>query len=88
MTPPRLRDHKRTLTEFSALLRERTDRLNTDPALRLGFVKEMQRFLPAQTVRETVGKGLCRDYLSAPIQEEAGQALAAAEHSRSGRTSS
>lgn len=76
---PKIADHRRLVPEFTALLRERLALLNDDPEVRLGFVNEMRRFLPAQVVAGTVEKEEFWRYLADLVQGEGKLAIAAAE---------
>ena len=51
--------------------------LKAVPAARREFVKEMQRFLPAATVRETVEQESYWDYLSDVVRSEGAKAMSA-----------
>ena len=54
LIPLKVRDHQRDDAEFHALLKERLDAMKSRPEIREDFMKEMRRFLPAVTVRETI----------------------------------
>lgn len=69
-------DHQRKREEFTGLLRERVEWLKTDPAARDDFLKEMRRFLPAATVRDTLAQPAWWSYLTSVIDEQARVALA------------
>ena len=58
LIPLKIRDHQRDDAEFVALLQERIDAVKKRPDMREDFMKEMRRFLPAATVRETIEKEL------------------------------
>jgi len=77
LIPVKITDHRREPEEFAGLLRERISTLKTDPATRGDFLKEMQRFLPAATMRETVAQPEWWSYLTSVIDDQAGLALAA-----------
>ena len=51
LVPAKINDHRHTVAEFRSQLKVRLSALNAAPAVRRDFVKEMQRFLPAATVR-------------------------------------
>jgi predicted nucleotidyltransferase component of viral defense system len=73
---PKIKDHQRTPSEFTTLLTDRLDSLRTQPAMRGDFIKEMQRFLPAATVRDTIGKEPYWVYLTGVIEDLAMKAMA------------
>ena len=54
LIPFKVRDHQRDDAEFHASLKERLDAMKSRPEIREDFMKEMRRFLPAATVRETI----------------------------------
>ncbi len=54
LIPLKIRDHQRQEAEFIDLLQERITALQTTSETREDFMKEMRRFLPAATVRETI----------------------------------
>ena len=73
---PKIQDNQRTSSEFTTLLTDRLDSLRTQPAMRDAFIKEMQRFLPAATVRDTIGKEPYWVYLTSVIEDLAMKAMA------------
>jgi hypothetical protein len=64
-----------TLEVFGHLKRERVDSLKTDPATREDFLKEMRRFLPAATVRDTLAQPAWWTYLTSVLDDQARVAL-------------
>lgn len=58
------------------LLAERTTALQTQPLLRTDFMKEMRRFLPAATVRDTLEKEAYWGYLVEPVDDLGKRAMA------------
>jgi len=76
LIPLKIRDHQRTHSEFTALLTDRLDSMKTQPAMREDFIKEMQRFLPAATLRDTIGKEPYWNYLTGVVEELGRMALA------------
>lgn len=56
LIPIKISDHRRDAAGFTRNLLERLARMKTDPAIRAAFVKEIRRFLPANVVRDTIGK--------------------------------
>jgi predicted nucleotidyltransferase component of viral defense system len=77
LIPVKLSDRRQTIPEFVSLLRSRTDRLIRDPAMRLDFVKEMQRFLPSHVVANTVEKESFWVYVTGLVQDESARVIAA-----------
>ncbi len=77
LIPLKIRDHQRTNTEFIASLTERTTSLQTQPVMREDFMKEMRRFLPAATVRDTIEKEAYWSFLADLVDELAKKAMAA-----------
>jgi predicted nucleotidyltransferase component of viral defense system len=54
LIPLKIQDYKRSNNEFIDRLSERLGKLKAEPTMREDFIKEMRRFLPAVTVRDTV----------------------------------
>jgi predicted nucleotidyltransferase component of viral defense system len=77
LIPLKIRDHQREEAEFETLLAERTASLQTQPAMREDFMKEMRRFLPAATIRDTVEKEAYLSYLADLVADLAKKAVAA-----------
>jgi predicted nucleotidyltransferase component of viral defense system len=77
LIPLKIADHQREPSEFRERLRERLQNLRTNPVTRADFLKEMQRFLPATTVRETLAQPSWWVYLSAVLEDQERLALAA-----------
>ncbi len=77
LIPVKIRDHRRTKEDFSALLRTRIEELATQPALREDFREEMRRFLPASLARDTVEKEAYWSYLTGVVEDLGRKALAA-----------
>ena len=75
LIPLKISDHRRGPAEFTALLGERINALKTEPARRKDFMKELRRFLPAATVRDTVEQEAYWTYLSEVVQDMARKAL-------------
>jgi len=75
LIPLKIRDHQRDDAEFIALLQERIDAIKTRPDMREDFMKEMRRFLPAATVRETIEKELYWAYLTQVVDDLARKAM-------------
>jgi predicted nucleotidyltransferase component of viral defense system len=75
LVPAKINDHHHTVAEFRSQLEARLSALNADPAVRRDFVKEMQRFLPAATVRETVEQESYWDYLTELVRSEGSRAM-------------
>lgn len=64
LIPLKIRDHQHEDAEFVTLLTERTAALRTQPVMREDFMKEMRRFLPAATIRDTIEKEAYWSYLA------------------------
>lgn len=75
LVPAKITDHRHTVAEFRSQLEARLSALRADPAIRRDFVKEMQRFLPAATVRETVEKEPYWEYLTDLVRSECARAM-------------
>ena len=80
LVPLKIRDHQRKKAEFCASLQERIGALKTQPELRNDFMKEMRRFLPAATVRETIEKEPYWSYLTEIVEELGRKAIAGCEN--------
>jgi predicted nucleotidyltransferase component of viral defense system len=76
LIPLKVRDHQREDAEFVGLLEKRLSDLKTLPELRADFVKEMQRFLPAATVRDIIEKDAYWAYLLLIVSEQSTKAIA------------
>lgn len=77
LIPIKIRDHQRENAEFVTLLTERTAALQSQAAMREDFMKEMRRFLPAATVRDTIEKEVYWSYLADLVDELGKKAMAA-----------
>ncbi len=77
LIPLKIRDHQRTNAEFTKLVEGRLEGLKTKPKMRSEFIEEMRRFLPAVTVRDTLGKPAYWDFLNQTLQEQAALAIRA-----------
>ena len=73
----KIRDHQREESEFIALLTERIATLMTQPEMRRDFMKEMRRFLPAATVRDTIEKEAYWTYLTQVVEDLGRQTITA-----------
>jgi predicted nucleotidyltransferase component of viral defense system len=69
LIPVKLRDHKRKEAAFVALLEERLRALAAQPEMHMDFMKEMRRFLPAATVRDTIEREPYWSYLTQVVAE-------------------
>jgi predicted nucleotidyltransferase component of viral defense system len=79
LIPLKIRDHQREVAEFTTLLGERINALKTEPARRDDFMKELRRFLPAATVRDTIEQGQYWTYLTGVLEDLARKATATLE---------
>lgn len=69
LIPLKIRDHKREKAAFIAALEARLAGLREQPDMRADFMKEMQRFLPAAAVRDTIEKEPYWSYLTQVVTE-------------------
>ena len=76
LIPLKIRDHQRDDAGFVALLQERIDAMKTRPEMREDFMKEMRRFLPAATVRDTIEKEPYWAYLTQVVDDLGRKAMA------------
>jgi predicted nucleotidyltransferase component of viral defense system len=74
LIPMKIKDHRHTAARFRSQLKARLSTLNVS-AVRRDFVKEMQRFLPAATARETVEQESYWDYLVDLVRSEGARAM-------------
>ncbi|NLT69260.1 MAG: nucleotidyl transferase AbiEii/AbiGii toxin family protein [Verrucomicrobiaceae bacterium] len=70
LIPRKVRDHRRTEEDFLSLLGERIASLRSDPRRREDFQREMRRFLPAATVRETIDQPAYWSYLTETVTDQ------------------
>jgi predicted nucleotidyltransferase component of viral defense system len=77
LIPLKIRDHQHEEAEFVTLLTERTAALRTQPMMREDFMKEMRRFLPAVTIRDTVEKEAYWSYLADLVDDLGKKAMKA-----------
>jgi predicted nucleotidyltransferase component of viral defense system len=75
LIPAKINDHRHTVAEFRSQLKARLSTLDAAPAARRDVVKEMQRFLPAATVRETVEQESYWRYLTELVRSEGASAM-------------
>ena len=75
LIPLKIRDHHREPAEFTALLKDRIAALKTQPELRDEFIKEMRRFLPGATVRDTIEKQPYWSYLTQVVEDFGREAM-------------
>jgi predicted nucleotidyltransferase component of viral defense system len=76
LIPLKVRDHRRAAEEFVGLLRDRLSTLRTEAVVRTDFIKEMRRFLPAATIRETIEKPAYWEYLIQVVDDQVKRAVA------------
>jgi predicted nucleotidyltransferase component of viral defense system len=69
LIPLKIRDHKREKAGFIAALEARLAGLRDQPDMRADFMKEMQRFLPAAAVRDTIEKEPYWRYLTQVVTD-------------------
>lgn len=70
LVPVKVQDHHHTVADFRSRLKGRLAALKSDPGIRRDFVREMQRFLPATTARETVEQAAYWEFLTELVQSE------------------
>jgi len=75
LLPHKISDHRCTVDRFTSLVSERSALLESDPAVRSGFIHEMKRFLPQKTVQDTVEHADFWSYLVSTVQMECDQAV-------------
>ena len=76
LIPVKLADHHRDEATFAHHLELRLASLQTEPEFREDFMKEMRRFLPAKTVRDTIENESYWLFLCGVVEEQCKQALA------------
>jgi predicted nucleotidyltransferase component of viral defense system len=76
LIPLKVRDYRRAEEEFVGLLRDRLSTLRTEAVVRTDFIKEMRRFLPAATIRETIEKPAYWEYLIQVVDDQVKRAVA------------
>jgi len=76
LIPVKIWDHRREEGEFATVLQSRSAAMKQEPQLREDFLKEMRRFLPASTVRDTLENPAWWTYLTQVIEEQVRLALA------------
>jgi len=69
LVPVKVNDHQREWGTFKNLLEERIESLRSKPEVRTDFIKEMQRFLPVQTVKKTVEREEFWEFLTGQVEE-------------------
>jgi predicted nucleotidyltransferase component of viral defense system len=75
LIPLKIRDHKCGKMGFVAALEPRLAALRDQPDMRTDFMKEMRRFLPAATMRDTIEKEPYWSYLTQVVTELGQKAL-------------
>lgn len=73
LIPVKLVDHGRNAADYLRSLRERIDAITRDPALRIEFTREMQRFLSPATFQQTAARPEFWSYLTAELTDGAGE---------------
>jgi predicted nucleotidyltransferase component of viral defense system len=77
LIPLKIRDQKREKAGFILALEARLTRLRGQPDVRADFMKEMQRFLPAAAVRDTIEKEPYWNYLTQVVTDLGQKAVVA-----------
>lgn len=80
LMPKKVADHRYSQSAFLELLAKRKKKLLDDPALRTDFVQEIRRFLPPQTVTNTIEQDPFWDYLTSLVATECDAVIKALEH--------
>ena len=75
LIPKKIIDHRCTVDKYLHLLSERTGLLRSDQAVRAAFIHEMQRFLPQETVSQTIKNDKFWEYLTNVIETECNQVI-------------
>lgn len=75
LIPLKIANHNRSSAEFRSRLEERLVALRQDAGLREDFLKEMRRFLPAVTVRETLEKPEWWSYMVSVVDDQCQNAI-------------
>jgi predicted nucleotidyltransferase component of viral defense system len=65
----KLNDHHCSPRQFLKLFQERAEELKIEPALRLDFKQEMQRFLPTELIKQTVNQAAFWSFLVQLMQD-------------------
>lgn len=69
----KIADRRLSQADFQEELRQRCATLTADPAIKADFIREMQRFLPLETARNTIGQENFWQYLTSLIHDECTQ---------------
>jgi predicted nucleotidyltransferase component of viral defense system len=77
LIPLKIRDHRSDEAEFTTILGERLTALVTQAGMREDFMKEMRRFLPAATVRDTIENESYWSYLTRIVSDLGRKAMEA-----------
>jgi hypothetical protein len=77
LIPIKISDHQHEDAEFVKLLTERTASLRTQPVMQEDFIKEVRRFLPTATVRDTIEKEAYWSYLADLVDDLGKKAMEA-----------
>lgn len=77
LIPLKVHDHKQRSAAFIKLLEARLASLRDQPPMRMEFIREMQRFLPTATVRDTIEKEPYWRYLIGVVTDVGQKAVTA-----------
>jgi predicted nucleotidyltransferase component of viral defense system len=75
LIPKKIGDHRCTVDNYLRQLSERTGLLRSDQSVRSAFIHEMQRFLPQNTVVQTIKNTEFWEYLASVIETECNQVI-------------
>ncbi len=79
-------DHRHTVAAFLALIDRRVQQVQDSPDIHRSFTDEMRRFLPPQTIRETVAKQNFWIYLKGIVHEECRKVISFLTEEENGHT--
>ena len=77
LIPLKIQDHQREEADFVRVLQQRVEELKAKAASRDDFLREMGRFLPAATVRDTLANPSYWTILTQTLDEHCARAIAA-----------
>jgi len=75
LIPRKIEDHRQTRDEFCKRLRTRREQLLEDSGLQIAFHSEMRRFLPPESVSQTIANPEYWEYIVGEINAAVGETL-------------